>query len=168
MLGIGAFAQVRGPYASTRIDQQGRLHIVLRSGRELLAPKARDQVGFESPAVSADGTAVGWLQDYPFPGVGPGITIRGPSQAGWPCTAADGSSLHSAPTRHSGIGDLPIADTRLPTQRDPPMAERPRLGCVRCRPGKSSRAGFQARGIRRSGRRGSTTEATRSAAQRLA
>ena len=52
-------------YVSVRIDAQGQLHIVTANQRDITPARAPDQVGFDQPAISADGTTVGWLALYP-------------------------------------------------------------------------------------------------------
>jgi hypothetical protein len=52
-------------YVQASIDQAGRLRIVTRNGREIVPRKDAEQVGFEKPAISQDGGAVGWLALYP-------------------------------------------------------------------------------------------------------
>src|ERR1035441_3744666 len=42
------------------------LHIVSGDGRDALAPKEKDQVGFSSPRISDDGAEAGWLSDSDF------------------------------------------------------------------------------------------------------
>ena len=48
-------------YRSVSVDAKGQLHIVLRSGREILPPKIQHQVSFDRAAISPDGRTVGWL-----------------------------------------------------------------------------------------------------------
>jgi len=52
-------------YVQASIDQAGQLRIVTRNGREIVPRKDSEQVGFERPAISQDGGAVGWLALYP-------------------------------------------------------------------------------------------------------
>ena len=59
-----------GPnYHSVSVDQTGRLHIVLDSGKEILPPKLRGQVSFGDPVISPDRRTVGWLVMYPDPAI---------------------------------------------------------------------------------------------------
>jgi hypothetical protein len=55
-------------YRSVMIDENGQLHIVLRSGRQILPPKLPYQVAFSDPGLSRDHRTVGWFADYPDPG----------------------------------------------------------------------------------------------------
>jgi hypothetical protein len=52
-------------YASAAIDDQGRLRIVTKGGREILPEREDGQVGFRRPRVSDDGRSVGWLAEFP-------------------------------------------------------------------------------------------------------
>jgi hypothetical protein len=54
-------------YRSVSVDQIGRLHIVLDSGKEILPPKLPGQVSFGDPVISGDRRTVGWLVMYPDP-----------------------------------------------------------------------------------------------------
>ena len=66
---IALSAQVRTEaFRSAALDAQGQLHIVLSSGKELLAPRRKYQVSFSSPLISPDGKTLGWLVNYPYPG----------------------------------------------------------------------------------------------------
>lgn len=57
-----------GPlYRSATVDANGQLHIVLDSGREILAPKLKAQIAFDSPMLSPDRRTIGWLALYPEP-----------------------------------------------------------------------------------------------------
>jgi hypothetical protein len=51
-------------YRSVMIDENGQLHIVLRSGREILPPKLPYQATFSDPGLSRDHRTVGWFADY--------------------------------------------------------------------------------------------------------
>ena len=51
-------------YRSASVDRSGQLHITLASGRQISAPKLRDQEGFDSPLISLDHLTVGWLAIY--------------------------------------------------------------------------------------------------------
>jgi hypothetical protein len=42
-------------YSSTRVDQKGRLHIVLESGKEIVRLKAKGQSSFGDAWISQDG-----------------------------------------------------------------------------------------------------------------
>jgi hypothetical protein len=64
--GIAA-RSVGDTYTSYFIDDGGRLHLRLDSGKYVLAPRDKSQVKFDSPAISRDGMTVGWLNLYPFP-----------------------------------------------------------------------------------------------------
>jgi hypothetical protein len=52
-------------YVSVTIDAQGQLRILTKDGREILPKKEDEQVVFDSPRVSDDGRAVGWLAEFP-------------------------------------------------------------------------------------------------------
>ena len=52
-------------YVGVSIDAQGQLHIATADRRDVTPARAVDQVGFDKPAISADGTTVGWLALYP-------------------------------------------------------------------------------------------------------
>src|SRR5215475_13686573 len=52
-------------YVQATIDQEGQLHLVTADRRQITPARAPDQVGFDKPAISADGTTVGWLALYP-------------------------------------------------------------------------------------------------------
>jgi hypothetical protein len=57
-------------YLNVRIDEAGHLRLITAEGVEVLPPLDREdpenvQVGFAKPALSADGTTVGWLALYP-------------------------------------------------------------------------------------------------------
>ena len=54
-------------YRSVMIDQDGQLHILLQSGRQICPPKLPYQVAFSDPLLSRDHRTVGWLGDYPGP-----------------------------------------------------------------------------------------------------
>jgi hypothetical protein len=54
-------------YHSVTIDQNGQVHIVLASGRQILPPKLPGQTSFSDPLLSRDHRTVGWLADYPDP-----------------------------------------------------------------------------------------------------
>jgi len=57
-----------GPgYRSVSVDRTGQLHIVLDSGKEILAPSMRGQVSFSDPVISPDSRTVGWLVMYKDP-----------------------------------------------------------------------------------------------------
>ena len=51
-------------YRSAMIDQNGQLHILLASGRQILPPRLPYQVAFSNPLLSRDHRTVGWLADY--------------------------------------------------------------------------------------------------------
>jgi hypothetical protein len=55
-------------YRSVMIDENGQLHIVLRSGRQILPPKLPGQVAFSDPGLSRDHRTVGWSADWPGAG----------------------------------------------------------------------------------------------------
>ncbi len=61
-----------------RIDDQGQLHILLDSDREVLAPKLPSQAAFSSPLISPDRMTVGWLVMYPYPRSSPEDYDPGP------------------------------------------------------------------------------------------
>ncbi len=63
---------------AVRVDAQGQLHIVLDSGRDLLAPKIPRQAAFDSPLISPDRRTVGWLVMYPYPRTSPEDYDPGP------------------------------------------------------------------------------------------
>ena len=52
-------------YTAASVDDSGRLHIQTSDGRSIFLRKQRDQEGFDSIAISADGRAVGWVNLYP-------------------------------------------------------------------------------------------------------
>jgi len=52
-------------YETVQVDQQGQLQIVTKDGKTITPRKARDQVGFDMPAISPDSKSVGWLALYP-------------------------------------------------------------------------------------------------------
>ena len=52
-------------YKTVRVDQTGQLQISTNDGRTISPKKARDQVGFDMPAISPDSRRVGWLALYP-------------------------------------------------------------------------------------------------------
>lgn len=54
-------------YRSVSVDQDGQLHIVLDSGKEIRPPKSRGQVSFGVPLISLDRRSVGWLAIFPDP-----------------------------------------------------------------------------------------------------
>ncbi len=56
-------------YRSVSVDQSGQLHIVLDSGKEILARKVSGQASFDHPLISPDQRTVGWLAMYPDPTV---------------------------------------------------------------------------------------------------
>jgi hypothetical protein len=58
-------------YRSVSLDRDGQLHIVLDSGKEVLAPKLKGQMAFDDPYISPDRRTVGWLTLYPYPGQAP-------------------------------------------------------------------------------------------------
>jgi hypothetical protein len=60
-----ALAAQGAGYRSIRIDESGRLHIMLDGGKEILAPKKLGQVSISEPAISADRQTVAWLGEYP-------------------------------------------------------------------------------------------------------
>lgn len=80
-------------YKSTFIDQSGRLHILVASNRDILAPMQKEQVGFETPSLSPDGKTVGWLELYPFPRPDPADYDPGPIP-GFLTLYRDGRILH--------------------------------------------------------------------------
>jgi hypothetical protein len=84
-------------YKSVSIDQSGALHILLDSGKEVLAPKDKDQAGFDSPQISSDGKTVGWLALFPFPRPDPSDYDPGPI-AGSLVLYRDGRILHTFET----------------------------------------------------------------------
>jgi hypothetical protein len=54
-------------YHAVTVDRNGRLHITLASGKEVLPPKMRGQTSFGDPVIAPDGRTVGWLVMYPDP-----------------------------------------------------------------------------------------------------
>ena len=56
-------------YRSVSLDRNRQLHIVLESGKEILAPKVRGQLSFGDPVISPDRQTVGWLVMVPDPAV---------------------------------------------------------------------------------------------------
>jgi len=52
-------------YVQASIDQAGQLRIMIKNGREIVPKKDAEQVGFDKPAISQDGRAVGWVALYP-------------------------------------------------------------------------------------------------------
>ncbi len=53
-------------YVQASIDQAGQLRISTKNGRKIVPKKDAEQVGFDKPAISEDGRAVGWVALYPF------------------------------------------------------------------------------------------------------
>jgi len=57
-----------GPnYRSLSVDDNGSLHIVLDSGKEIVPPRMPGQLSFGDPAISPDRQTIGWLVMYPDP-----------------------------------------------------------------------------------------------------
>jgi hypothetical protein len=54
-------------YRSVRVDNEGRLHIIPESGKEILRNKSRGQTSFDDPKISPDGRTVGWIGGYRNP-----------------------------------------------------------------------------------------------------
>jgi hypothetical protein len=52
-------------YESARIDGAGQLRLVTTTQAQRLPEKQTEQVGFDAPAISADGGTVGWLALFP-------------------------------------------------------------------------------------------------------
>jgi len=48
-------------YRSVRVDDDGRLHILLESGQEIAPPTEKEQTSFSDPAISPDGRTAGWI-----------------------------------------------------------------------------------------------------------
>ena len=67
MSNIYAYAETP-QYRSVLIDEKGQLHILLRSGRQILPSKLYLQIAFSDPLLSRDHRTVGWLAEYPDPG----------------------------------------------------------------------------------------------------
>ena len=74
VVGVPVAASAAGRYASVESSEDGTQLTLLRNdGRRLVAPQAESiddgdgpthQAGFDRPAISADGSAVGWLAMY--------------------------------------------------------------------------------------------------------
>jgi hypothetical protein len=67
VLAASIASAVQPEYKSTSIDPSGQLHIELASGKQIQAPKLRDQDGFDTPLISPDHHTVGWLATYQNP-----------------------------------------------------------------------------------------------------
>jgi hypothetical protein len=52
-------------YTNASVDQSGNLRISTNNGRSIIVPKEHDQEGFVQIAISANGSAVGWVALYP-------------------------------------------------------------------------------------------------------
>lgn len=52
-------------YREAAIDKAGQLHLFTADHRDIMPQKDREQAGFAHPAISDDGTTVGWLALYP-------------------------------------------------------------------------------------------------------
>jgi hypothetical protein len=65
MLALPIAAQAGERYQQASIDARGRLRIAVAGGGERLPKKLHGQAGFDSAAVSIDGSRVGWLALYP-------------------------------------------------------------------------------------------------------
>jgi hypothetical protein len=62
-----AFSADASRYRSVSVDRDGRLHIVLDSGKEILPRKRSGQTSFGGPTISPDRRSVAWLAMYPDP-----------------------------------------------------------------------------------------------------
>jgi hypothetical protein len=64
--GVALFA-AEPLYRSAAVDEQGQLHIVFDTGKEVMPRKADGQVSFGDPRITPDRRTVGWLVMYPYP-----------------------------------------------------------------------------------------------------
>jgi hypothetical protein len=63
--GLAAPARAAGGYRSASADSTGRVEIVTTTGRTILIPPAKEQVGADDITLAPDGRAVGWTAMYP-------------------------------------------------------------------------------------------------------
>ena len=63
-----AFASSEVSYRTTSIDNSGQLHIVVNTGKEVLAPRLQHQVAFSSVTIFPDHRTVGWFAEADVPG----------------------------------------------------------------------------------------------------
>lgn len=127
-------------YVRATIDQDGQLRILTADGRNIEAKREGEQIGFANPQISPDGSAVGWLAEYPncctsyaiplklviltndgvrtFTGTGLPVW-RWKFQAGGAHVAFRQETVHSGRNVHCELRE--VASGRLLAEYDPPV-----------------------------------------------
>ena len=94
LLALLTFSADASRYRSLSVDREGRLHIVLDSGKEILPRKRPDQTSFGGPMISPDRRSVAWLAMYPDPT----ITYYKGAELGFELVAYRDGHSHVFPT----------------------------------------------------------------------